>query len=612
MRKSGWFETSDTMEPMSGLDSAFLFLETPTSPMHIGSLAVIEGSLKFDEFREHLASRLHLVKSLRQRLVFVPFGLDRPYWAMDPNFNIDWHLHHTMLPRPGGWRQLRKLCSRIFSQPLDRSRPLWEIVFVEGLDAIPQVPPNSVAIISKIHHAAVDGMSGADIMNALYDLSPEPREVDPPTELKAEPIPSDLEILAKSAAHLISRPLKLRSLIAETAKTTIKAGALHQVGRVELPTMPFQAPHTPLNNPISSNRVWNTALLQLDRIKRLKRIMGCSVNDVILAICSGALRRYLDEEGHLPPKPLVSMVPISTRSEEQKDSLGNQISAMLVQLATDIDDPVERLKQIHKNTSTGKAYHKAMSANALLEYSEFVPFGLAGRAARMYARSELSRHHRPLFNCTITNVPGPQVPLYLTGHRLLALMGMAPIVEGMGLIITIFSYDGVVSISPTSSPQIMPNIDTFTKYIWLTANELEEAILKLDIAEPIKEREKVDIQLRDVFMTFQSHLQEHPKMKLPSSKIYQFKVTGDQSQEWVFNLQSTPPQIEEGTNDDAICTLRMDTQHVTAMLTGELDGTAAFMQGKLKVDGDINQAIKFGKVLKTFSRQLENLSSQNA
>lgn len=599
------FGKNDTMEEMSGLDAAFLYLETPSSPMHIGSLAVLEGSLQFEEFRELLSSRLHLVRSFRQRLVNIPLGLDRPYWVDDPHFNIDFHLHHTALPRPGGWKQLRKLCSRIFSQPLDRSRPLWEIVFVEGLDAVPQVPPGSVALISKIHHCAVDGMSGADIMNALYDLSPTPREVSPAPTQSTPPIPGDLELLLKSTWELVRRPLRLRQFAKDVVKTAWRSGSsLRKVTKMTLPTMPFQAPQTPLNGSISSNRIWNTALLQLHRIKKLKKIMGCTLNDVVLAICAGALRRYLLDHDALPEKPLVSMVPVSVRSKEEKSSLGNQVSAMLIQLATDVADPIERLKQIQGNTKQGKTYQNAVGANALMQTSELIPFGLAGQAARIYARSEFAPRHRPLINCVITNVPGPQIPLYLGGHRLLANMGMAPIVEGMGLIITIFSYNGVVSVSSISSPKVMPDLDVFTRYIWESANELEAQILALDIAKEESAQKAEDkVEIRAVFEGLQGYLAKHPELSFPSKAVYQFDVTGEQAQSWTFDLHTEPARIDEGARDDAACVLQMQANHLSDMISGKLDGTAAFMQGKLKVEGDIGAAIQFGKVLATFPKE---------
>ncbi|MEM7111741.1 MAG: wax ester/triacylglycerol synthase family O-acyltransferase [Chloroflexota bacterium] len=593
------------MQELSGLDASFLYLETPNAPMHIGSLAVIEGSLKFETFRQLLLSRIHMVRGFRQRLVTVPFSLDRPYWVDDPNFNIDRHLQHVALPAPRNWKQLRKLASRVFSDPLDRSRPLWEMVFVEGLDNIPQVPPGSSAIISKIHHSVIDGVSGAGIMGVLFDLTVDPPPMDPPEPWKPEPMPNELEVIARSAYSFATRPLKLPGILLDTAKATLKAGFLTRAQTNNLPTLPFSAPPTPFNKPISGERIWNTALLSLDRIKRLKRIMNVTVNDVILAICGGALRRYLAEKGKLPEKPLVAMVPVSVRSQAEMESGGNQVSAMFLQLSTDIADPIARLEQIHRNAVRGKAYQSAVNAKSLIEYSEFIPFGLAGQAARVYSRTQLSNQHRPVFNCVITNVPGPQIPLYLAGHRLLALMGSAPILDGMSLMIPVFSYNGVVSISPFSSPKVMPDLDNFTRYIRESANELEAAILALQAEEEEETAVSSTPDVKSVFAYYADVLDKNPDLDLPASDRYQFAISGKQPEAWVFDLQSTPRRIYEGQIEDPACTLKMADDHFMQLAQGELDATIAFMQGKLRIEGDINAAIGLGQVLAAFPPLLQ-------
>ena len=591
-----------TLQQLSGLDASFIYLETARSPMHIGALSVLEGSLDFDAFREVLRQRMHLVPRLTQRLLEVPLGLDRPYWADDPDFNLDLHLNHIALPAPGGWRQLRRITSRIFSQPLDRSRPLWEMTFVEGLNTIPQVPPRSVAVVSKVHHAAIDGVSGADILGLLFDLSPEGREVaPPPPQGPPEALPSDMELLTRSSVHMATRPLKLPNLLWDAVKSSAAARVVKHIERISPPPPAFSAPRTPINGTISSNRVWNTALLSLDRVKRLKNaVPGTTVNDAMLAICAGALRSYLLRRDALPEEPLVAMVPVSTRPSAQRDATGNQVSMMFIQLATDIADPIERFKKINDNARKGKIYYKATNAQKLMEYGELIPFGLAGQAARAYSRVNLADHHRPIFNVVITNVPGPQVPLYLGGKRLLAHMGTAPIFEGMGLMIPIFSYDGVISISPTSCDNLMPDLDDFARDLRESANTLEAAILaQAPHAEEQPAGGSPDAIAR-IFAALRDHLAAHPEMELPGGEVYQFDVTGDQAQRWSFDLSSSPPRIHEGASEDAVCTLRMSERHVVDLVQGELDGPAAFMQGKLKVEGDINKAIAFGEVLGAF------------
>lgn len=465
------------MEALSGLDASFLYLETPKVPMHIGGVAILEGSLAFDDFRQHIIERIHTVPKLTQKLVTIPMSLDRPYWVDDPDFDINMHLHRTALPRPGGWKELRYLASRLFSQQLNRDRPLWEFIFVEGVDDIAQVPKGSVALISKVHHAGFDGKSGADLMSMLFDISPEPKAPPPPPPPKAqEEVPGAVGLMAKSAYNFLTRPSKLPGLLWDTGKATLKAGYLTRIQGIKMPTVPFRAPKTRINDVVEAERRWNSAILDLKRVKAIRNaVEGATLNDVVLAICAGALRRYFSEKDELPDKPLVAMVPVSTRTEDEKNAMGNQVSAMYIQLATDIEDPVRRLEKIHLNTMVGKLYQDAIDARSLMGFAELVPFGLAGVAARFYSRSAIAKLHNPFFNLVITNVPGPQFPVYLAGHKLLVNMGTAPIFDGMGLIMPVFSYNGVISISPTSAANLMPDLDDFTRFLRESANELEEA-----------------------------------------------------------------------------------------------------------------------------------------
>ncbi len=465
------------MQPLSGLDSSFLYLETATTPMHVGSLNVYEGSLSFEEFKDFLAQRLHLAPRLLQRLVNVPLGLGNPSWVDDPDFDINLHLHHTALPKPGDWKALRKLSARMFSQPLDRNRPLWEFIFVEGLDSIPQVPKGSVAIISKIHHAAIDGASGAEILGLLFDASKKPRKIPAAPKREIAELPGKIKLLTNSYINLIKSPFKLPALLLQTAKTAVATGKLSRIETSEVPRTVFNAPRTILNKPVSSRRMWNSALLSLDRVKALRKAVdGATLNDVVMAICTGALRRYLLEKDELPEKPLVAMVPVNTRSNKAGKDMGNQVSAMLIQLPTQLDDPIEQLRTLHENTNRGKAYQDAIGAKQMTDYAEFIPFALGAQATRLYTRMHVSNLHRPLFNLVITNVPGPQIPLYMNGRLMLANMGMAPIFDGMGLIIPVLSYNGVLSFSPTTAANVMPDVDLFTRYLRESANTLEQCV----------------------------------------------------------------------------------------------------------------------------------------
>ena len=583
------------MQPLTGLDSSFLFLEDSHQPMHVGSVLVFEGSMTFEAFHETLATRVHLVPRLRQRLAMVPLGIGKPYWVEDPAFNLDMHLQHVALPSPGRWRELRRLAARIFSTPLDRTRPLWEMTFIEGLDEIPQVPPGSVAVISKVHHAAIDGVSGADMMGVLLDVTKEPRRFDPPTPRAVPPVPNEIEVLGHTARKILGKPSEIRRVASEV-RGALRAAAQVQQKGVEAPPIPMTAPPTPMNHTINGQRIWNTALLELDRVKGIRRAAGCTLNDVVLAICAGALRRYLDEKEALPDKPLIAMVPVSTRGESERGQMGNKVSAMMLDLATNIADPVERLQVIKAHTKGGKAFERSGATRALVDLWDFIPFGLANRMTQLYSRFRVSEMHNPIFNCVITNVPGPQMDLYMAGHKLLATMGMAPLVDGMGLLITVLSYNGVLSISPISSPAVMPDLDVFARYLREAANELEAAVVP-DRDVTIDEAEaKVAAELAEAFVAqMRSTLEQAPRDRSLGEGTFQLHVTGGADKSWRIDLEER--SVVEGNGKPADARLTIRDAHLAEILKGNLDPQIAFVQGKLQVDGDINKAIEFGSLL---------------
>lgn len=598
------FDLSD-LESVSGLDATFLYGETPTSPMHVGSVAVIEGSLEFETFKKVIHSRIHQVPKLRKRLMTIPFSIDYPYWVDDPHFNIDMHLNHVALPKPGDWKQLRKMASRIFREPLDQSRPLWSFTFVEGLDNLSQVKPGSVAIISKIHHVAIDGVAGAGLLGILFDLSPDTSEIKPPREYKPRPLPNELGLMVKSSISFAKRPLKLPKLVSNALEATMKAGFITRAQHLDLPTAPFSAPSTPLNGIISAQRKWNTTILTLDRVKALRKIMGTTLNDVILAICSGALRKYLSEKDKLPKKPMVAMVPISTREKEDAES-GNKLSAMLVQLATDVEDPIERLETIYENTIRGKTYQGAMGAKSLANLAGAVPFGIANQAARLYSRFNLAKMHNPVFNVVITNVPGPQMPIYCHGHKMHSIMGMAPIIDGMGLIITVLSYNGNITISPTSDVNSMPDLNKFSRYILESANELEAAILKYqkdgakkkDKSKSATKATKEKAQSDKYFESIRKFLKANPKFIKKEVGIFQFFVKGPTPSDWQVNLSKAPGSIRKGKAKNFDASLTIQDKHLIKIAEGKLDVMTAFIQGRIAITGDKEKVMKLASIMK--------------
>jgi diacylglycerol O-acyltransferase / wax synthase len=587
----------EQLSPISGMDATFLYTETPNSPMNIGSILIIEGSLDFQTFKKTIASRLHYMRKLRQRLIYVPMSIDYPYWVDDPDFDIDLHIKHIALPKPGGWKELRKVASTIFSSPLDQSRPLWSMTFVEGLMNVPQVPENSVAIISKIHHVAVDGMGGAGLLAMFLDFTPEKKELPEPKPWKPEPLPNDLQLILNSTLSFAKDPFKLPRVISNSLMASMKIGFLSRLQNMDLPTAPFTAPPTPLNGIISPRRLWNAAILSLERVKHIKSLMGTTLNDVLLAICSGALRRYLLEKDKLPQKSLVSLVPISVRKDGDT-SEENQISAMLVQIATHIEDPIERLETIHENNNRGKTYQGALGAKTLSTMADAIPFGIANQAARLYSRYKIAEHHNPIFNVTITNVPGPQMPLYINGHKVLSVMGAAPVIDGMGLIITILSYDGNITVCPVADTRSMPDLDVFTRYIWESANELESAVLQYQMnkkkAAPVRRKAALSNKL---FKDLQSFLKSLPDNGKAKSGKFQFIIKGEQESNWTVDISVYPGVVKKGSieSPDAIFTLK--EEHALAIANAELDVQTAFIQGRLKIDGDYGQAMKMGKML---------------
>ena len=467
------------MQQLSGLDASFLYLETSNAPMHIGGVSILDprtsnGRLDLETLRDLLRARCHTSRAFTQKLVDVPLKLGKPYWIYDEDFDVANHIQRTQLPEPGGWKELSALAAWEFSQILPRDRPLWDLLLVEDLH-LEGYPEGTVALISKVHHAAIDGVSGSEILSALFDIHPEPKPLEtiaPPGERE----PGRVELLRKVGGHLLKAPGSLPQAVGDTVKGVVRSGAVWGLKKVQPPPLPFSAPRTRWNAPVTQERVWSPARLEFDRIKAIRKATGATVNDVVLAVCSGALRSYLLHHDELPEKPLVAMVPVSVRQDEEKGAMGNLVSAMLVGLATDLESPLDRLAKIQQGANRSKIHHQAIGARTLSQYSELIPFGLAGLGARLYTRSELASKHRPIFNLVITNVPGPQIPLYVQGARLLAHGGTAPIFDGMGLILPVFSYAGNLTIGATSCRHLLPDIHRLTGALRQSLDELEEAV----------------------------------------------------------------------------------------------------------------------------------------
>ena len=465
------------MRQLSGVDAGFLSLETANAPMAIAGLSVLDpetpdGRFGVDELRRLVRGRLDRIVAFRRRLATVPLDLARPYWvelAAD-EIDLELHIERTTLPEPGGWHELSELMAFELQRPFDRSRPLWQMLFVEGVQ-LPEAPPGAVALIGRVHHAAIDGVAGAELLGALFDGVPAPPA--PPPESGEPPL---LELLARAGRDLASLPLAAprragRSLLG------LAGGALARLTSDQpSPPLPFSAPPTPFNRSLGKRRSWAPAFIELDRIRALKKTVDATVNDVVLAICAGALRGWLAEREALPRRPLVAMVPVSVRAAAESGQAGNQVSAMLVSLATDEPDPRRRLVRIRDDARAAKLSHRAVGARTLAESAELLPFALSGAAARLYSRLHLAEIHRPPFNLVITNVPGPPTPLSVGGARLLCHAGAAPVFDGLGLILPVFSYCGMVSIGVTADRDLLPEAAALAERLEAAMAELEAAI----------------------------------------------------------------------------------------------------------------------------------------
>ncbi len=451
------------MLQLSGQDASFVYFETPATPMHIGSVAIYDpstapgGAVRFKDILRFVESRLGAARSFRQKLVRVPFDLDHPYWIEDGDFDLEYHIRHIALPKPGDWRQLCIQVARLHARPLDMTKPLWEFWIVEGLDNIAGIPPGSFALVSKVHHAAIDGMSGVEMSSAVHDLdaSMTPRAVA--DNWRPETPPGIGEMAIRTYISSIRQPFKLASTVWNSIPGVTKLGKQISSGDVSIANTKL-APQTRFNKKVSPQRVFDGATFALADVRAVKdAVPGATVNDVILAIIGGGLRRYLIDKNELPKENMTAMAPISVRAEGEKGALGNLVSAMVVSLGTTIADPLERFEHIHKEALNSKAMTNAVGARTLADYSQLIPAGLSGLGARLYTRLGVANAHAPVYNLVATNVPGSRVPLYFTGAKLVKMLGLGPVFDSMGMINTIYSYLDEIVISFTADRKMMPD-----------------------------------------------------------------------------------------------------------------------------------------------------------
>jgi WS/DGAT/MGAT family acyltransferase len=462
------------MQRLSGVDATFLYLETPSGHMHVAMVGIYEtktmpDGYSFEAIREHIRSRLHKVPPFTRRLVEVPFQLHHPVWVEDPNFDIDYHVRRIGAPAPGGRRELGELAAQIASVPLDRTRPLWEAWVIEGLKH------DRFGFVVKVHHSAIDGASGAEIMTALYDMEPSPPAEEPREEPPPEHVPSDIELVGYAIASRMKRAVSMVPLLSRTAQSVTNVWRNRTDPEGKVGAVPLTAPRTPWNAAISPQRRVAFARIGLDEAKAVKDVFGVKVNDVVLAVTAGALRRYLETHGGIPDDPLIAVCPISVRTEDEAGSHGNKVSAMFTSLATDIDDPIERLRAIVSVTEGAKREHNALGARMLTDWGEFAAPISFGLASRLYSSMRLADRHRPIHNLVVSNVPGPPFSLYLAGAELVAAYPMGPIMEGAGLNATVLSYRDSIDFGFMACRELMPDLWELAEAIRPAFDELRMA-----------------------------------------------------------------------------------------------------------------------------------------
>jgi WS/DGAT/MGAT family acyltransferase len=444
------------MERLSGLDASFLYLETPQMHMHVAMAAIcdpsnIPGGYDFNRLQRLIASKVHLLPPFRRRLVKVPFGLHHPMWVDDPDFDIIRHVRRVACPAPGGLKELGAICGRICSTPLDRSRPLWEVWVIEGLEG------GRFALLAKVHHAAVDGQSGAGLLVHLFSLKPDTSEPEAPSTIKAEKVPSDWAMMKGALGERVRQPSEMLKLAQVTAANVRDVVRKRKESDGLKGGTPLTAPRTVFNAALSAKRNAAFSRLPLAGVKEIKNAFGCTVNDVVLTIAAGALRRYLDGRGELPSSPLLAVCPISVAPAGRFPG-ANHVSAMFTSLATHLDDPVERLRVVHESTKGAKHEHNAIGADMLQNWAEFAAPTTFHLASRFYAAWKIADRHRPIHNLVISNVPGPPFPIYLAGARLVAVYPMGPVLEGAGLNVTVMSYCGSVDFGFMVAAELMPDV----------------------------------------------------------------------------------------------------------------------------------------------------------
>jgi diacylglycerol O-acyltransferase len=465
------------MDRLSGLDASFLYLESSAQLMHVCGLIVVDpatipGGYDFDGFKQELSRRVSGIAMFNRKLKFVPGRIDFPVWVTDDDFDIDRHVHRMAVPAPGGDREVAEVAGHLAGIPLDRSRPLWEMHVIEGL------ANGQVAVFSKMHHSSVDGVSGSNMISYLCSLEPDAPPLDLGSEGAHEHLraPSDLELVGRGVVSTVSKPWQLAKLVAPTARTLVAT-----VGRARQGTAmaaPLTAPRTSFNGTITGHRSIAFTDISLDDIRAIKNaIPGATVNDVVLALSGGALRRYLKGRGELPETSLLASVPVSVHGESKRTAGRNKVSTIFCRLGTDVEDPLERITEMSVANANAKDHHKAVPADTLQEWAEFAAPRTFGLAVRMVSDLRLAERAPVIHNLVISNVPGPPVPLYFMGARIDALYPLGPVFHGAGLNITVMSNNGEMHIGAIACRELMPGVWDLVDQFPIELEAMKKAVL---------------------------------------------------------------------------------------------------------------------------------------
>ncbi len=471
------------MKQLGPLDSAFINLESTNTPQHIGGLGIYDvstapgGFVRFKDVINNFEQRFNTVPMLRTRLVSVPGQIDRPYWVEDRNFDVEFHLRHMALPEPGDWRQLWIQVARMHSRPLDMTRPLWEAYIIEGLDKIPDVPQGAFAIYTKMHHALVDAAGGQSFMAALHDLVPDPAPHDQAAQhaLLVDREPTPAELLVKAMVNRTRNSLLLTKGVANVALDLAKYGI--SVAREEIPSPDMHAPKTRFNNPVGPHRVADAAIFEQDDFKAIKNAAGVTMNDVALSVIGGALRKYLQHYNELPEEPLAASVPLNMRTRHAPTDESHQLGSMFTSLHTNMQDPVARLHAVHDSAVDAKASSESNPLVGSLKIAGVFSPAVSKRVAGFWAKNQLSKFVPLNVSTVISNVTGPNFPLYSAGAQLVRYHGLGLLSPGCGVFHLVFSSNGVVTITVLADRDIIPDPEFYRQCLVASFNETKKGTL---------------------------------------------------------------------------------------------------------------------------------------